>query len=230
MKKNYLIAVLLAISFYSFAQENKNKFLINGNAHYSNYHQRDKYNLSESAYDYLSQQRMGGLNFGYFITNDFVIGISGAINRITGVADAGDKKNYFYKSSFTDDYTACGIFTRYNHALQGGKFGFFLQLNANYIKGNSTNMNSQQSPNSDLVTTKAYRKYSRINTNLNPGIIYFINSKFSVESSLGSIFYEIGKSKEDDTYFINKASGFGINFSLTTINMGLSYYFGGKKF
>jgi hypothetical protein len=46
---------------------------------------------------------------------------------------------------------------------------------------------------------------------------------------LGSIYYASGKSKSDDENINEKTSRFGADFYLTTISLGFSYYFGGKK-
>jgi hypothetical protein len=229
MIKKYLTAVLLFISIYGYSQENKNRFMINGNVQYSHFNDQNKYYPDLYIDDYSNRNSAAGVNFGYFISNNFALGVFGSLNKFTYTSASEYHSNF--NSSYNSAYMnkACGVFARYNHVLHNSKFGFFLNLSIGYNWNNTNSSNSYQDPNAGQITKKEYSKYSGLKASLNPGIIYFINSKFSVESTLGSVYYSIGKLRQDDVYFANKITELGASFSLRTVSLGFSYYFGGKK-
>jgi hypothetical protein len=228
MKKENLIAVILAISFYSYSQENKNRFMIKGDVRYSGSNDRSSHNLDTYHNNHLSGHSSAGINLGYFVSNNFAIGLLGSIGKSSSGSTSNSATPYSYEFTSTYSYTGGGIFARYNQVLPTGKLGFFLQLNTSYSKGYANDASTYLDQMGQLISTKGYSKSKEANVSLNPGIIYFINSKFSVESTLGSVYYRASKSKHDDIDF-TQASGFGAGFSLKTINLGFSYYFGGKK-
>jgi hypothetical protein len=230
--KKYLTAVLFVIGIYSYSQEHKNRFMINGSIQYADYHslnKRDFGNNSKGEYLHLNTNSAGGINFGYFLSNNFAVGISGSVSSSELTARSDANMNYF--SEYTSKYIekGCGVFARYNHTIVSSKLGFFLQLNTRYSWGDMNTTSTSMDLNGNHITIKGFTKNTGTFTALNPGIIYFINNKFSVESMLGSIYYASGKSKSDDENINEKTSRFGADFYLTTISLGFSYYFGGKK-
>jgi hypothetical protein len=229
MIKKYLTAILLVMSIYGYSQENKNRFMINGNVQY--FHSNDQYKYSPGIYtnDFLNSRSTAGVNFGYFISNNFALGISESISKFLYASTSEYQTNPNYSSSYSSINKDCGIFARYNQVIHSSKFGFFLNLYTGYSWYDMNSSNTYQDPNSGQITNKKYSRYTGLKVSLDPGIIYFINSKFSVESTLGSVFYQIGKSKQNDIYVTDKITELGASFSLRTVSLGFSYYFGGKK-
>ncbi len=224
MTKKYLTAALLVLSMCTFSQENKNRFMINGSVHYSNEHLTDKMNSSNYSDSYGNNS--GGVNFGYFLSNNFAVGISGAINRsIT--------KNRSNTNGLDRDYNYtekdCGIFARYNHPFKSGKLGFFLQLGVHYLWGDEHTIFFHNINSGSVIASEVSKKHMGFLAILNPGIIYFINNKFSIESSLGSIYSGSDNVKYSNGPTNEKKFRLGADFYLTTINLGFTYYFGGKK-
>jgi hypothetical protein len=232
MIKNYLTAILLVITIYSYSQENKNKFMINGNAQYSDQYMIKKINHSNNTigkYSDSYKNSHGAINFGYFLSNNFAIGISGSVNSSISYSRREDNKKYL--SEYTDNNIekGCGIFARYNHILDSSKFGFFFQLGTHYYWGTMKTTSPTMDSQGNIITIKRTTTHTQLLALLNPGIVYFINNKFSVESALGSIYYTSDESEPTDTNTVEKNSKLGFDFNLTTISLGFSYYFGGKK-
>jgi hypothetical protein len=227
MIKKCLPAILLFVSICSYSQENKNKFMINGHMQYSHYGLLEKPSTSTDEHLDLVNNGSGGINFGYFLSTNFAIGISGSVSNFAVTTKSRTNNSAFeYGSNYIEK--GCGIFARYNHAFPNSKFGFFLQLSSLYYWGDVNDNIPYLDPNGNLITVKHTTKNTAIATTFNPGVIYFINNKFSVESALGSIYYASGKSVDDKNYN-EKFSDLSADFYLNSINLGFSYYFGGKK-
>lgn len=201
--------------------------MINGNVHYSNDNfSREMNQYKNSDLDVISS---GGVNLGYFLSNNFAIGVSGSVNNYNSTHNAHDL-NYSFEHTSNFAQKACGIFARYNHTLKSGKLGFFLQLGTQYIWGDEHITDIQKDPSWPyLVTYKDFAKHNGALVILNPGLIYFINKKFSVESSLGSIYSSSDKAKSSINPINEKTTKFSADLYLTSINLGFTYYFGGKK-
>jgi hypothetical protein len=206
---------------FVYSQDNKGKFMIRGSAGYNNSSIIKKYNYTN---EYRNSLVSAEVNFGYFLSNNFAVGISGAVNHFKFVNKASDNPSYIrYGNTYSEK--GAGIFVRYNRTLHNTKFGVFFQLNTHYYWINeidiSTTLNANGKPENITKITKG----TRINTNLNPGLIYFINNKFSIESTLGSLYYAVEKSKSAAMLRHKKTIKTGADFSLTNINLGFTFYF-----
>jgi hypothetical protein len=223
MIKNYLIGTFLLSCMFVYSQDNKGKFMIQGSAGYNNSSIIKKYPRSNGLTDeYKNSLVSADVNFGYFLSNNFAMGISGAVRHFKFVNKSNNLPNYTkYGNTYFEK--GAGIFARYNRPLHTSKFGIFLQLNAHYYWINeidiSTTLNANGKPENITKITKG----RRISTDLNPGLIYFINNKFSIESTLGSLYYTVEKSTAMRTK--KKTIGTGADFSLANINLGFTYYF-----
>lgn len=229
MIKKIFFAALLLTNAAIYAQENKGKFMINGNGNFAKYKTHKDYGLgTNNSYDKTNQTNGNvNLNFGYFLSNHFAIGVSGGysgqINKQEFVNPSSPNTN-LYKS-----YTySAGIFARYNCMIKESKFGFLFQLNANYdFEKNHTKITYATNPN---PSTDFGGKTVGSTTALRPGVIYFINQKFSLETLLGSVYYQQAvKTIENNETYKEKNSNFGLDLSMTSIYIGITYYFGGKK-
>jgi hypothetical protein len=225
MVKKYLIGTFLLSCLFVHSQDNKGKFMIRGSAGYSNSNIIKKYPQNNGLTDeYKTNLVSADVNFGYFLSNNFAVGISGAVNHFKFINKSNNLPGYTkYGNTYSEK--GAGIFARYNRTLHKSKFGVFLQLNAQYYWINeidiSTTLNANGKPENVTKVTKG----TRIQTNLNPGLIYFINNKFSVESTLGSLYYSVEQSKSTTMLIKKKNIKTGADFSLTNINLGFTYYF-----
>ncbi len=229
MIKKYLTGILLLYSIYRYSQGNKNKFMINGNILYGG----DKYLNKSPRSEFESKNNYrtsaGAAHVGYFISNNFAIGILSSFSEMKSYGSSSYQQTQSSTYESINHKNAVGIFARYNHAINASKFGFFLQLEGTYATGRIKNTYSNLNQNGELFEQKNSGKEKEETVAIYPGIFYFLNSKFSVESSLGSVYYIQGTSENSEVDVIHKNSSFGASFSFTSINLGFSYYFGGKK-
>jgi hypothetical protein len=214
MIQNYLTITLLFIGIYSYSQENKNKIMLNGNFNYATEKKRP---VTIDHSTYYNSKRAVDLNIGYFLTKNFAIGISGSYQKKV------IRREFTYTIESAEVYYSSGLFARYNCMTKGKKFGFFFQANSNvYVNEWRENIKD------DNTTATEKEKANGMNVILTPGVIYFLNHKFSVEASVMNITYDHFTVKDGlSNRSIN--SGFATNFSPSSIYVGFSYYFVGKK-
>ena len=222
MKKITVLLVLLGWTQLH-AQENKGKWMINGNVNYLTY--KDGYNDKPP---YQSQQNIYksasvGVNLGYFLTNNFALGLSTlyTFDKIKSEYAGYPIQTYDQKNS---TYST-GIFARYNQPINHSKFGFALQLDGNYgWKTGSQKQYDGQGSNTTHISSSGF------SISLTPRIIYFINQKFSVETTLGNI--QFRSSKGVDSYYSSqkvRRNSFDFNLNpFEVFGFGFTYYFGGK--
>lgn len=228
MTKDRILIAFLLLSISSYAQV-KGRMMINGNASYYRAQVEQKNGINAHISD-KNQFASANLNLGYFISNNFAIGIkagtsssnSNSFASYTNGEEATRKNSGLRFSS--------GVFARYNKLLGDGKFGLFLQLDNLYNWGTSKSESRTIYINFPPEFRTSNTKLKGYSSVLFPGVLYFINKKLSLEASFGSISYHhtMIKDKEETANF-NKSNGFNLNFSLSTINLGLTFYFGKGK-
>jgi hypothetical protein len=211
MIKSSLTAILILLGAYCSSQENKGNFVVNA-----------AINLS------LKNQPVttGGIYLGYFVTDHFSFGIT---------CHQSHERNTLHENAIWQDYSSeivktehfSGVFARYNHLFQG-KFGFFLSLNPSYIRRKDVTTQTTYYAVGEYTEKTTYR-YNGIFVSLDPGIIYFINKRFSLETKLGSIYYLNTFSKNTNYEINEKHSDFDLSFFTTNLNLGVSFYFARKK-
>ena len=221
MIKKTIAFVLFLTCTNLHAQENKNKWMINGNV---SYFQNNSDTHSSPDIKFKQRNTFMGVHLGYFITNNFALGI---LNE--GFASVNELTTSDTSASVTSQYSTYYspvIFARYNRQIQSSRFGFFLQLDGKYRW--EKNRLKTITGSSGYTRTSAS---SGIAISLTPGIIYFINKKISVETSFGNL--GISSLNGYDSNAIVKRNMVNVNlttnFSLAAMNFGFTYYFGCKK-
>ncbi|HSH64819.1 MAG TPA: hypothetical protein VLB84_03260 [Bacteroidia bacterium] len=223
MIKKSFVCLFLLLSFAGFTQNNKNKFVVNGNFTYSS--NKTVQHSSYPTIQYKYRTFSSNLNIGYFLTNNFVVGISGAYLNGSSETNYDASLRTISKSLFNSYNT--GVFARYNQFLKNSKFAFFYNLYCDPFFGKTTQYYSDVLNSSNEV--KIISRNSGVHIGFQPGIIYFINSKFSIESSVGQVYYHSEKRHSEDDKSSSKQSWFGISYFMNSLNLGFSYYFGTKS-
>lgn len=230
MIKKQFVAALLLLSMQSFAQLNKGRIVINGNANYF------KSNTDGALFDNIQNYKGANsitntnLNVGYFVSNNFAVGIKGSFSTTRGsyatVYNTGSRNSQKNKSLFFSS----GVFVRYNHVLGSSKFALFLQLDNSYNWGNGRSETIDTPINFPEYVSVNMNKSKGYSANLAPGVMYFINDKLSVEASLGSLYFSSTVTTDHPSETItNKSTGVSANFSASTFYLGLSFYLGKHK-
>jgi hypothetical protein len=229
--KGQLLLSILFLNIQSYAQMSKGKIMLNGNGSY--YQSKNERNEATGPASFHQNEVKYGnfnLNIGYFISNNFALGITerlgtyGASSSNTfvsgNVSIQTNKTNYFYT----------GLFIRYNQPFAKSKFGGFLQMNVLYNWGRSEQSSIYIPVNFPENKMRTAEKSYRYVCSLTPGLYYFVTNKLSIEASLGNLFYENGVDKSTTgDYTLRKSNQFNSNFSISTLNLGLTFYFGKDK-
>lgn len=235
MKTFFLFLSLIFISFNSIAQYGKGTQLLAGSFGYNNNqgNSRDtsiNSNVRNSTYYQLNLFA----RYGFFVTNHWLVGAFGnysnSLSKGSSSYSGGNPGSYSYHNN-SEQYTL-GLFGRYYQNISG-RFSWFVQISAGAGAGkgsyNSTSINS-----TTYVESHSNSKTFSANLNFTPGIIYFLNSKFALETTFGNVGYTYNQTRN----FIggvqvneNKNSNFNSNFlfNFSNVLFGINYYFGGNK-
>ena len=242
MKK--ILVIILAFAFYTNqAQLRKGRMVISLSANYnqnssvSNDTIVDVGQTSKTIQDqnYSVKNLNTGLNFGYFISNNLVVGIVGSF-QYNGYSNAYIFTNNgsINKSNNKQTYISysSGVYMRYYKIIGKSNFAFFSEINGSYIWGNSLEKSVYGNlPNPDQTSEKKGKTIGYL-VGFKPGITYFINDKFGIEASFGNINYRIQNTKYTRNGIASgndRTNGTNASLSLSTLYFGVSYYFGEKK-
>lgn len=160
--------------------------------------------------------------FGYFIKNNLAIGSS-----LTYFNSNSESTSYIETQPLgnvnksTINGFGVNLFANYYKPIIGQLF-FLANANIGYSNSKGTYSNSSSEAKNNSKTNS----YS---VSINPGFVYFINSKFSLNYNLLNIGYNYNKSKEtnnlDSNVATQKSNAFYAGLSTNILNLGLNYYF-----
>lgn len=237
MKKIVLILFLVLSGFLLKSQISKGTKMIGTRV---NYNQSKQDNQSSNG-DYKSL--LSGRNFnlslfgGYFIKDNFVAGLNfGYSDQYTEstTKQIAYPSGSSYESNEESDskiYSA-GVYFRLYKMFSENKVGFFGNLNALYSFGNSTSHRTDFANgvmNNDNVSTGDITEYS---ITLSPGVVYFITKQIGLEASFGNLSFKSQTNETNASSGLTSTYNYNIlnfNFSASTFNLGINFYFGGKK-
>jgi hypothetical protein len=204
------------------AQGVKNKIIVNGSLHAGAENYR-----SSTSYSKHTVFEGINLNTGYYLTNNFALGFTAGHH--TNFYTINNSSAFAFETKNTTMGYDAGIFSRYTIPVKTEKFGIFLQLSATYNYETEI-YRSTRWDSTGVIEHQTGEKNNGIAFNLSPGILYFINSKCSLELSAGKIFYDyISNTSDEANSAVTTSSDFKFDFSMPTVFLGFSYYFGGKK-
>jgi outer membrane immunogenic protein len=224
MKKIAILIFALFIFHNSHAQIVKGSVPIAGSISYNSnsYSTSDSLNTS----DFKNSDFGISPEIGYFVANNFAIGAS--------------IKYYYDKSSIED----ASIYTDFSdtktttiHSLQFSPFAaryfkvsekFYFSLTATFGYGmplSNVVKSVEHSPAATTITENKGLYYYSINADLAPGLLFFINEKFAIQASMGSLYYNYEHRQNNDVSYSNysKDTGFGLNLSMASISLGVQY-------
>jgi hypothetical protein len=167
------------------------------------------------------------LRGGYFITEKIVAGaLLGYNNIVTNATSAQINVSTLTK---TTNYYSAGLFIRSYKILKGSAFAAFCQADVRYFWGNYVEKIGRSSTGIAINTPDTRGNSTGVSARISPGITYFLKKRIGIELSPGSIEYltqtssdYVGNTKIQD--YNNQ--GLNINFNLSTLYLGLSFYFG----
>jgi hypothetical protein len=225
----YFITLMILAS-NAYAQENRGSIMISGDGSYfqrNSDHSTKVNNPSNSSYDV-----SGGnihLNVGYFVSNRLALGLTGQIGAVksTKISDE-DPVNIYTEKNLNTLYSG-GIFGRYNQPFGKSKLGVFLNWSHAYQRFLLNTHSERSSPNlPDVIYDNRIEEQGYISS-FTPGLFYFISNCVSMELHLGDVTFEAYKTKEPTKTVEKKYRRLYSNFSITSISLGVTFYFGKGK-
>ncbi len=230
MKNLILITSLICIGVFANAQITKGTQTIGFQVQFSKI--TDKAFDSSGTKSTVRGKSTGGgigLRYGIFITDRILLGLAASVN---GNNSHFENVNYIGDISFNDQYSNqmnAGVFARYYKMIGKTKFVGIGQLNFNY--NISENKNHYMSIGGNSLSQS---KTSGISGFLSAGIGYFLNKHIALELFLGSVGFTNYKTANfSGGIKYNESSSFNLYsysiFPLSSMNLGLNFYFGGKK-
>lgn len=166
-------------------------------------------------------------SIGYFIADNFTIGL--------GISYSHDKSysenKYIYSGDYINNTTIQENlqFTPHLHYYirlsdksyfsVNGSFGYSIPLS--YINKTEIYFGT------NLTTTenKKVSSYS-IQASVAPGILYFLNDKFALQGSFGSLYYNYYHSQNNNVSYSNYkgTATSGLNLNLSAFGLGIQYF------
>jgi hypothetical protein len=238
MKKIIFLIVIVVTCSRAKAQIAKGTMMLGSSFSIYSQNQRDintDTNRNTNTYDNKSTNINIDLRYGYFVNDHVMLGIFAGygINQTRGKQvydNYNNPSNNSNQNNASNNHTISGgIFARYYKMLGSSRFGIYGQVSCSY-GGGKTKSNSAFTGPLAQVSNETHGDHTQFSTYINPGIVYFINNRFAIETSFGSAGYYARRTK---TYNGNiKTEGtsgaFNASLALQSLNFGFNFYFGGN--
>lgn len=223
--KHTLSSIFLCCFFFlgtTSAQDYKGTVFTGGNLNVSGYFNSDD-NYESERFSISVIPNVGG-----FVSKSFAIG--GTLNYRWS-QESGWSYNISDSNNSTGNTFGASLYSRY-YKFFGSKFAFIATADFGYAV---TIANGERISNG-LPVIRSKEEVHNISAYVTPGIVYFINPSFGLEASFGRIGYqhrfsnryfeEVGIGNDSRT---SQSSSFEVDLNITSLQIGLMYYFGGKK-
>lgn len=171
-------------------------------------------------------------SLGFFVKDNFAVGATlnygysrASLRRETPVV--GLPYSYISTNQNTSNGFGIGGFARYYFDLSE-RFNFYLNGGINYTYSNQENITTENDPSNGNPGTPISRinLLNTANIAISPGFAFFVTPKFSIQTSIGSAYYQFtnSHSKQTPTYTSNMAN-YGFNLNLTSFYFGINFHF-----
>jgi hypothetical protein len=229
MKKIVLISMAILTIMTCYSQTEKGKKFIGG-----------QFNLSGNTNSYLDTLYKYDNNsfgfqidpgFGFLIINNFAIGcdIKFGISDITQNIEYPSQIHSKSTIKSTSISYGVGGFARYYKKIVD-RFFIFVNGDVSYMYQEQKLKYSNNDPNYIYPASNPANQKVQVNNIsvvISPGLVYFVTSKLGVQFVFGNIHYTNSTSKNKSLLYDNhnNANNYGININLSTLYLGLNYYF-----
>lgn len=193
------IATLLLISLKSFSQVSQGNVFAGG----SFIIQNNKYTDNHKSTTFGISPRVG-----YFISNNFSVGLSIGYNHYTDKTTLSNVLGT-YDHKYKNGTFNIGPFARYYKSLGSDKFFLFVEGQLSFAHNTVKNEDKYASSSSDM---------NSIGVGFTPGFIFFPTPKFGFEANFGSL--SLSHYLEG-----SKSTTTGLNLNTNSLAFGFNYYF-----
>jgi hypothetical protein len=227
MKKSILI-ILISLSFMSvYSQTEKGKMFVGGLIDYYSYRISCIDSLNKNDLNYKKFQFIPV--FGYFITNNFAIGLNINFGTYSDTQSNSWNSPYITTRKTKSITYGGGGFARYYCKIVD-KFFFILNGGITYTSQPEKLTYSHTDPSYVFPSNSPANQDIQnhiTDCTLAPGLIYFITPKLGIQIDFGKLYYTNSTSKNTTFKYAvqNNQQISGINLNSSTFHFGLSYYF-----
>jgi opacity protein-like surface antigen len=220
MKTHLVCLTALFCVLNTYSQTNKGSIMLGGSVGYNSSTNKTTNSVSSSS-DRSNSYRTVSFNpsIGYFIMNNFVVGLNIDLNQNRTVYDYRQSSPPIAKQTYTDKSTGLGLFAT-KYFMLNTTFGFYAGINAGTGQSKKKQTTTNMSGSETSTDSKGSSMYARINA----GVTYFPAKHISLQAGIGNIGWN--SSTTDDNNNKYTYSGFNAGISAITLQFGLYYFFG----
>lgn len=227
MKKLATSLLLLGAATAVHAQTSAGTVLLGGNVGYNS--SKDERSSGSFNFEETRKEFRFLPTAGYFIFDNLAVGLTGGIQTAKLVQPYRDysQGSYspVYDRNFTSSSVNVGPFVRY-YKMISEKAGFYGQLAGGFLSGRSETESDAPFFESDNIKLRG--SY----VTLTPGFVFFPAPKLGLELTLGNLGYSNFKNtysatRQGQEYEV-QSSSVGASLGLQYLNVGASFYLGGK--
>jgi hypothetical protein len=230
MKKKILVFLTILAFSSAYSQTDKGQKFIGG-----------QFNIQGSTTDIiddlmLNNSQTFGANvvpsLGFFVKDNFAIGATliygysrSTLRREAPVIDASFSLVNIDEST-TNGY-GVGGFARY-YVDFSEKFNFYLNGGINYTYSIQEKITTQNDPftGNPGVPNSRTNLLQTANIGISPGFVFFVTPKFGIQTSLGSVFYQITNTRSKQAPgFSSNIANYGFNLNLSSFYFGINFHF-----
>jgi hypothetical protein len=220
--KKALFIIAMCLALHAHAQLKKGNVQLGGSMGWSTYK-----NETTNTGNFQSTKN-SGLSFyfqpGIFVTDKSVLGLGlGYSNNRYDNSSSNSTFNLNHRDKQTQNGYSVGPYYKWYKSLSE-RIAFSILASVNYSFNNSTYYNANGTDFTDSKTSS-----HGLNANVSPGIIYFINTRWGLTTSFGSLHYSTMKYKPNsssnaNTTTTSRTSNAGVDLSLSSFSFGLQYF------
>jgi outer membrane protein len=172
---------------------------------------------------------------GYFIVDNLAIGLGFSYNYSRSYSENInlDPSPYVTSSKSTEIRQSLQIAPCIHYYIHlsdkayfsiNGSAGYTLPISYHNKTENTSGGITTSIENNDV-------KFYSINGSVAPGVLFFLNDRFAIQGSIGSLYYSYNHSQDDKVSYDNYSndSGAGLNLNLSSISLGAQYFFVRKQ-
>lgn len=235
MRRSGLILVLISFSLFLNAQIPKGTKMIGTRLNYNQYKSDNSTvgNAGTTTNVNTNKGFSGLVNGGYFIKDNLVVGlVVGYGNQFSEYSNTTPGMNSTSNSNSSSSTTfSVGLYGRIYKMMKDNKIGFFGNMDVLYSSGKS-NTEYVYSNNLYVNTQTSKGDITGYSLSLSPGVVYFITDRIGLEASYGNLSFR--NQTTESTYNDGRTgtdivNGINFNFSVSSLNVGVNFYFSDKK-
>lgn len=234
MKKLFLISAM-ALGLCAQAQIGKGRMMLGGSFNYGQNNNRSNDSMGVLTQQNKNESFTGSLKYGYFVTDHVMVGVVGSYRQNNVVQKSVYSPSFETRTNSNTHNFSGGLFARYYKMIGKSRFAVYGELSSVYGGGMGEQKNVTVNNSVETQNAGAKINESFFSAGVNPGVVFFMTKYVAIESSFGYLGYNFRNTKmyDNNSRLISNNDNSGFNtqlaFSLSSLALGVNFYFGGPK-